>query len=402
MTFEDKLNTSQKLLREAQLDGWLLYDFRRSNTLACSFLDIPHDLMLTRRFYYWIPSEGEPVKIVSSVEPHVLDHLPGQRQVFRSWQDLESSLTALLDAPQRIAMEYAPMGSNPYVSMVDGGTLEFVRAQDVDVCSSADFMQQFTCVWTDEQADSHRYAAKVVMAAVDSAWERLAEELAAGRNVDEYTVQQWILEDFQKAGCVNHGDPIVAVNANSADPHYTPSKEQTQPIKPGDFVLIDLWCKQDFPDATYADICRVAVAAADATDEQKKVFDTVKAAQFAALDLVKERFGTGQDIMGWEVDDASRKVIKEAGYGEYFTHRTGHNIHTNDHGPGTHMDNLETQDRRKILPRTSFSIEPGIYLPGNFGVRLETDVYIREDLTVEVTGGLQEELIYLLKEQVTS
>ena len=397
MTLKGKLDRSRTLLSEAACDGWLLYDFRRTNTLACDFLEIPMETMLTRRFFYWIPREGEPVKLVHRVEPGTVAHLPGREMRYSSWQELRDALTELLTGGPRVAMEYSPEAANPYVSLVDAGTAELVKSCGAkELFSSGDFIQEFTCVWTNGQLDSHRYAAQVLDQAVENAWKGISKKLKAGEELTEYEVQQWIVDDFRNAGCVNHGDPIVAVNGNAADPHYTPSEKQSEPIRKGDFILIDLWCKQDKPHAVYADICRVGVAADKPTEEQQRVFDVVHHAQAKALSLVKDRFGKKEDIMGWEVDQAAREVIVDAGYGKEFTHRTGHNIHTTDHGPGAHMDNLETQDCRRILPRTCFSIEPGVYLENKFGIRLETDVYIHEDQNVEVTGGLQDEILCLL------
>lgn len=382
----------QKTLVEHNLDGWLLYDFRRSNPLACQVLQIPGDILLTRRFFYWIPATGEPIRIVHGVESSHLDYLPGGRIVYRTWQELKASLEAVLEKKKIIAMEYSPDCAIPTISKVDGGTLDLVRSCGVTVASSADLLQVYTSVWTERQLELHREAALVLCDAVDSAWKFIRASLDASLPIDEYAVQQHILKIFSERGCITSDPPICAVNAHSADPHYSPPAKGSAPIIQGDFILIDSWCKRDLPDAVYADITRVGVAAKEPSERQQEIFTIVKQARDAATDLVRNK----TSIQGWEVDQAARDVIDAAGYGEYFVHRTGHNIGKNDHGDGANIDNFETQDLRQLLPGTCFSIEPGIYLPGEFGVRLEYDLYLHRPGEVEVTGGVQDAITCLV------
>lgn len=397
MKLADKLKDIQKLFSEQNLDGWLLYDFRRANDLACAFLKISKDVILTRRFFYWIPRSGEPVKIVNVIEQHNLDHLPGNVISYQTWKDLENALESILKGKKRVAMEYSPRNAIPAVSKVDAGTVELVRSFGVEVVSSADIMQRYTSVWDDHKLKTHLAAAEVLSETVDKAWRFIADVLQNKKGITEYDVQQFILAEFARKGCLSADSPLCSVNAHSADPHYCADAKNAARICMGDFILIDLWCKQDVPRAVYADITRVGVAAKSPTAKQQKVFDIVRQAQQAGTDLVKDRFARKQPLMGCEIDQCVRKVIVEAGYGEYFLHRTGHNIDENDHGNGTHLDSLETNDCRLILPGTCFSIEPGIYLPGEFGIRLEYDVYVHHDGSVRVTGGHQDGLTCLGK-----
>lgn len=387
----------QKSLAAQKLDGWLLYDFRRTNDLACSFLEISKESILTRRFFYWIPSKGEPIKIVHVIEAHNLDHLPGKVYVYQTSNELELQLKKVLKGVKRIAMEYSPRNAIPAVSKVDGGTIDLVRGYGVEVCSSADIMQQYTSVWDAYKLKSHLAAAQILDETVDKAWKFIEKGLKSRKPLTEYDVQQFILEEFAKRGCVTADSPLCAVNAHSADPHYCATAKSASKIHLGDFILIDLWCKQDLPKAVYADITRVGVAAEAPTAKQKEVFDIVRRAQKAGTELVQERFQKKLPLMGCEVDQCVRKVIHDAGYGKYFVHRTGHNIDENDHGNGTHMDSLETNDTRHILKGTCFSIEPGIYLPGEFGVRLEYDVYVHHNGKVQVTGGQQDTIQCLIR-----
>lgn len=362
----------QQLLQELSLDGWLLYDFRHSNRLACKFLDISDDAMLTRRLWYWIPAEGEPVKVVHKIESHHLDHLPGSKKEYASWKELDSILKELVSG--RIAME---------TSVVDAETVDRVRGAGAEVVSSADLLVRLSA-WDQDKLDLHLQAAQVVDEAVAKAWAIIEP------GVTEYEVQQCILEEFARCGCITADTPICAVNEHSADPHYMPTADNHATIRKGDFILIDLWCKRDLPRATYADITRVGVLADAPTDRQREIFDIVKAARDASTNLVRERYAEGKPVAGWEVDRIGRDLITDAGYGDNFVHRTGHNIDETDHGDGANIDDFESHEERLLLPGTCFSIEPGIYLPGEFGVRLEYDVVIGMDGSVTVTGGIQD------------
>lgn len=381
----------QTILKEQNIDGWLLYDFRKSNALAVRFLEIPPEKLLSRRFYYWIPKEGEPVKIVSSVEDP-LTHLPGKTEVFRSWEELEKLLKTTLSAAKIIAMEYSPFGAVPEVSRVDGGTLELIRKYVPSIVSSGDLLQQLTSVWDEKKWQSHLFAASTLDEIANKTWDMIQEH--AGKGLTEYDVQQWMLQKMEEKGCMTDHPPICAVNAHSADPHYAPLAKSSAQVQRGDFILIDLWCKSKEKGSMYADITRMG--AFHITPKQMEVFEIVKKAQKAALDFVKERFLNQKPLFGYEVDRKARSVIAEAGYQEHFFHRLGHNIDELDHGPGAHLDDLETHDLRQLLPGTCFSIEPGIYLKGEFGVRLEYNVFLHPKGEVILTGGMQEEIKRLL------
>lgn len=397
MPFSHKLSQAQTTLQQLHWNGWLLYNFRKSNDLACQFLDLPHDQLVTRRWFYWIPAAGQPRKLVHRIENHVLDHLPGEQLLYSSWHELEHQLKLILQGGGTVAMEYSPRNAIPYVSKVDAGTVELVRSCGVDVVSSADLLQQSSSVWTAQQLHAHLEAAKVLEDTVDRTWELIASSVGNNLPLTEWDVQQFMLREFEKHGCYTDAPPICARNQNSALPHFSPHSDDKTPIQAGDFVLIDLWCKKKRPHAVYADITRVGVVASRPNIQQQEVFNVVKAARDTAMQLIADRLHNGLPLMGCEVDQACRDVIMAAGYGDYFTHRTGHNIGENDHGNGANIDNFETQDQRTLLPGSCFSIEPGIYLPKEFGVRLEHDVYLETDgRTLKVTGGLQTEIACLL------
>lgn len=389
--FKVKLQNTQENLVNLGLDGWLLYDFRRSNDLACQFLEFPPERLVTRRFFYWIPTSGEPVKLVQAIESKILDFLPGKLETYRTWHELIQKLCDLLYGAKQVAMEYSEKGALPYVSKVDAGTIEMVRSLGVKVVSSANLLLS-SSKWDEGQLSSHLQAAEALDMTAEETWDFIKDSLLSGKQITEYDVQQFILERFAVRGCVSNDPPIAAINANTANPHYIPEKDTSLAIHKGDFILIDLWCRKKEEGSVYADITRVGIAAANPSRRQNEIFSIVKQAQEAATALVRERMFQQKPLLGWEVDQAARDVIETAGFGEFFIHRTGHNIDILDHGPGTHMDNFETHDDRLVLPQTCFSIEPGIYLPGEFGIRLEYDLYIHQDRKVEITGGIQTQI----------
>ncbi len=391
-----ELSKIQNIIKKSGLDGWLLFDFRGSNTLSHDVLDIPKNAHLTRRFYYFIPAEGESVKIVNAIERHTLKHLPGIEKPYSSRQILDGFLKETLAGVKKVAMEYSPMNAIPYLSRVDAGTIEYLKSLGLEIVSSGDLITLFNAVWTDEQYRQNVPVAASLVEIVKAAFAFIKDKLSLGTKVTEYDAQQFIMGEFAKRGYFTDSPPIVGVNGNAANPHYSPDEATHSEIRMGDFILIDLWAKPDEDSAVWSDITWTGFAGKEAPQKMVDVFNIVRDARDAAFNLVKERFEKGLPVKGFEVDDASRNVIEKAGYGDYFIHRTGHSITTDLHGSGPHMDNFETHDERTILPSTSFSIEPGIYLPGEFGVRNEIDVYVHPDGRVEQTGGeKQNELILL-------
>jgi len=382
----------QLAIRAQKLDGWLLYDFRGQNVLAARVLGM-EEQGRSRRWAYFVPVVGEPKKLVHKIEPMALDHLPGaEKTVYLRWQEFEEGIAGLVAGTRTVAMEYAPRNGNPYIGRVDAGTVELVRSCGVEVVSSGDLIQQFEAVWDEAQWAMHREAAVHTNRAYEIAWAYIAERLHAVGHTDELAVQARILRHFAECQMTTYHPPIVGVGPHSGDPHYAPIEATNSRIVPGSFVLIDLWAKLDRPRAVYSDLTRVGYIGEEVPAQYTRIFDIVAAARDAGIATVVDAFATGTPLQGWEVDAATRAVIDAAGYGEFFTHRTGHNIGQETHGNGCHMDGLETKEERRVMPGTCFSIEPGIYLP-EFGVRSEVNVYVHHDNTVHVTGGeLQREI----------
>jgi Xaa-Pro aminopeptidase len=395
---QDRIAEIQEALREtAGLDGWLFYDFRGSDPLAYRVLALDRSRHVTRRWYYWVPTRGSPVKLMHRIEPHALDGLPGEPRLYVSWEEQQTNLARMLRGARRIAMQYSPMNAIPYVSRVDAGTIELIRSLDIEVVTSADLVQRFEAVWDDRQLASHREAAEKLRRIVDEAFTHAGTEVAAGRSLTEYGLQQTILSRITEHGLITATAPIVAVNAHSADPHYGPGPSGSAVITHGDLVLIDLWAKRPEPGSVYADITWTGHVGSAVPLRQREIFTIVREARDTALAFVRDRVAAGDFPCGWEVDEICRAVIREAGYGNRFLHRTGHSIGEDVHGNGANIDNLETRDVRRLLPRTCFSIEPGIYLPGEFGIRSELDVYVSDREAIVFGQPVQTEIVLILQ-----
>jgi Xaa-Pro dipeptidase len=386
-----QLDAIQAALREAQLDGWLFYDHHHRDPIAYRILGLSEGLLITRRWYYFVPAAGEPQKLVHRIESGRLDPLPGRARVYSSWQELEAGLGHMLSNAKRIAMQYSPRNAIMYVSMVDAGTIEVLRELGKTIVSSADLVSRFEAVLTPKQEKSHYEAQGKIDAILEAGFREIGRRVRSGSGTTEYEMVQWFQHAMGDAGLVWEHGPNVSVNANSADSHYEPTAEAHAPIRSGDFLLIDIWARPNREAVTFYDITWTGVVDRDPTPQEQAVFNTVRNARDAAVEKVKQAFAAGKPIAGWEADDAARAVIRDAGYAEYFTHRTGHNIGAELHGSGAHLDNLETHDERLLLPHTCFSVEPGIYLK-EFGVRSEVNI-MTGDREARVTGRVQTELV---------
>jgi Xaa-Pro dipeptidase len=380
----------QSALRERNLDAWLFYDHHHRDPIAYRVLGLPESLMVTRRWYYLIPAQGEPTKLVHKIESGHLDSLPGKKMVYAGWQELFDQIKALLAAHRDIAMQYSPNNLVFTVSMVDGGTLELIRGLGKNVIGSGDLVAQFEATLTDEQIKTHFAARDAVDAITAAAFQEIGRRVRNG-GTNEFAIQQWFMEAFRRENLLTDDPPIVGVNANSGNPHYEPHAEGSAPIREGDFILLDVWAKQNLPGAVYYDITWTGFVGKAPSDRMREVFTVVRDARDAGIKTVQDAVAAKRPIAGWEVDRAVRGHIQKSGFGQYFIHRTGHSIATEIHAYGANMDDLEIHDERKILPNSCFSIEPGVYLP-EFGVRSEINMLVRP-AAAEVTGKIQREIV---------
>lgn len=391
-----QVSEMQAAIREQGLDGWLFYDHHHRDPIAGRVLGMDPAAHVTRRWYYFVPAVGEPKKLVHRIESFRLDALDGAKREYSSWQELAAELERMLVGARRIAMQYSPRNAILYVSMVDAGTVEFLRELGKEIVSSADLVSRFEAVLSEEQMASHGVAQRAIDGILTAAWRETGAR-AGQDGFNEYAMMQWLAEALRREGLEWENGPNVSVGPNSADSHYEPTAERSRAIGSGDFLLIDIWGRQRKPlsdgrAAIHYDVTWTAVIGREPSGREQAIFAAVTAARDAAIATVERAFGERRAIRGFEADRAARRVIDEAGYGAYFTHRTGHNIAADLHGTGAHLDDLETHDERLILPRTCFSVEPGIYLPGEFGVRSEVNMLTVED-RAWVTGARQRELV---------
>jgi Xaa-Pro aminopeptidase len=386
------LDTLQAALRAARMDAWLFYDHHHRDPIAASILGLPDNGLVSRRWYYVVPAEGEPRKLVHRIEAGKLDELPGSKGVYSSWQELEMGLDSMLAPWHRIAMQYSPNNAIMYVSMVDAGTVEFLRSRGKEIVSSADLVSLFEAVLTEAQIDTHYIAQRAIDDIVIHGFQLIGSRARAGAPLSEYEMMVWFRDAMEQAGIVTDHGPNVSVNENCSDSHYEPTSASSRRISTGSFLLLDIWGRKNTPGSIWYDITWTGVVNREPTEQERVVFACVRDARDAAIDTVRSAFTDGgRPIFGFEADDAARSVVRAAGYESYFTHRTGHNIGTEIHGAGAHLDNLETHDTRRILPYTCFSIEPGIYLP-EFGIRSEVNMITARD-HASVTGRIQRELV---------
>jgi Xaa-Pro dipeptidase len=386
------LSTIQNALRERNIDAWLFYDHHHRDPIAYRVLGLPESLFATRRWYYVIPASGEPQKLVHRIEAGHLDSLPGAKREYSSWQELFEGIKTILGPYKRVAMQYSPNNVIFYVSLTDAGTVEFVRSLGKEIVSSGDLVARFEATLTAEQIKTHFAARDRIDRIIPEAFKEIGRRVRNG-GTHEFEMQKWFMEQFEREGLGTDDPPIVAVNANSGNPHYGPDATHSAPIKEGDWVLLDVWAKMNTPDAVYYDITWTGFVGSSPSDKHRQVFDIVTRARDAGAQKVISTIGGNKKLEGWEVDDATRAVIDQSGYGKYFIHRTGHSIASEVHGNGANMDNLEIHDERQVLANSCFSIEPGIYLP-EFGVRSEVNMMVREH-SAEVTGKIQKEIVLI-------
>ncbi len=383
-------------LAAAGLDGWLFYDFRLSDPIAYRVLGLSEHGTTTRRWFCYMPARGDARALVSAVEAHRLDALGIERVVYRSSAEMLAGLSTILGDARRVAMNYSPRGAIPYVSRVDAGTVELVRSLGVEIVSAADLIQEFEATLSSAQMEGHRRAGAALGAVVDQTFAEIAGRVAAGKSATEYSIQQFMLERISAASLVTREPPIVAVNAHSADPHFGTAERDSAPIGRGDFVLLDVWAKEPGADSVYADITWTGFVGEAAPDDHAEIFAIVRAARDAAVELVKSRVAAPIPLSGREADRAARGVIEHAGFGANFVHRTGHSIGREVHGMGANLDSLETDDDRRLIDRTCFSVEPGIYLPGRFGVRSELDMTIQAGRAEVSAPAPQREIVPIM------
>ena len=390
MPIQAVIAQAQEYLRAQNISGWLLYDYRNMNPI---FWDTVGSIAnVTRPCWLWIAADAPPRLLVSYVDQGRFTHLGIKTTLFVSRQDMTTKLGDMLSGADRIAMEYSPQGALPRVSRIDAGTLELVRSFGVEVVSSADLLQHATQRWNDEQLQSHLAAAHALWNIVQQAFRRIGDTI--DDNPTEFDIAEFIRQRFIEEGMVVTDGPVVAANAHAADPHFEPTEENTAVIRRGDWVLIDLWTRQPHEDAMFADITWTAYVGDSPTPRQRQVFDAVIGGRDTAVEMLEQAHHDGRTLEGWQLDAIAREYITNAGFGDYFNHRLGHSLGREVHSNAVNLDGWETHDTRKLIPGVAVTVEPGIYLPGEFGVRSEIDLFVG-DSGPRVTTQMQRDVVLI-------
>lgn len=390
MLNKELLPKVQQALADADLDGWLIFDFHGLNPVAVGMLALSG--MGSRRIFVLIPREGAPMAITHAIEQGPWAKWPQDwgKVVYSGWRELESNLRTVVGG-KRVAMEYSPGDAVPYLDRIPAGVLEMVREAGATVVSSADLVSRFYAVWSKSDLESHLKASEIVAQVARDAFKRAGDAANNGKPLTEYQLQQWIISEFTRNGLSTDHGPIVAIGPNAANPHYEPTATASPAIERGSILLIDLWARAEggvFADQTWMG------SLGNPSERDMKVWLAVRDARDAAISLLRERVSSGQAVRGGEVDDATRDLIKSRGFGEKFIHRTGHSIDSRDlHGSGPHIDNLETREERQLIPGVGFSIEPGIYIAGDVGMRSEVNAWMGDGEVVVTPKSYQKDLL---------
>ena len=388
-----KLEKIQRLLQENKLDGWLFTDYHGHDHITRDFLQLT-DRFCTRRLFYLIPAQGQPVKLLSAIEPLLLDHLPGEKQLYKGIRGQKEALSRLLVPGQKIACQYAPMGNVPTISTMDAGLVEYLRSFDIELISSADLMQHFGAVLTDAQIETHRQAGVIIHRILEDAFAWIRKNLDAGQYIDEWMLLQHMEETIAREPIYMDSPPFFGIDDHASDPGYEPKPQGSRQIREGSRLIVDIAGRLPQEDAIYYDVSWCMNVGPQIDAEYQRLFDLVKEARQKAFDLIQSKLDAGQDICGCEVDAHLQAFFQERGMAQYLMHRTGHNIGHRCHGVGANLDDYETHESRTLLPGTMFSIEPGIYTR-DYGVRLEYDVHITPEKQLRIYGPVQEEILVI-------
>lgn len=391
-----ELDATQKEIRRLGADAWILVDYENHNPALVKFLG---QRMLTRKIFLVLPATGKPYLITHSIDTAYLrDKDITDRfdlKVYKTWEEMLALQRACFQDYKTVLMDVSENGLLPRVSLADYGSVSFIKSLGIEIRSSGDLLQFQTSVMDGKSLQSQIKACKTALKIKDEAFLFIAKQIRSKGETSELEVQRFIANRFIEEGMYYDEAPLVAIGPNASDPHYTPTEKRFSKIVSGDLVLIDMWAKYIEPGSVYADITWMGYVGETVPNKYAERFSIVKAARDGAISFLKQELPK-RDVRAFEVDDVARKVITDAGYGEWFLHRLGHSIYDDDspHGPGANLDNYESHDTRLLLDGTSFSDEPGIYTP-EFGIRTETDLHIRGKELL-VVGGLQEEIIPIL------
>jgi Xaa-Pro aminopeptidase len=387
----DVIENARIFMKKKNIDSWVLYDFKGSNPIFWRV--IGRKLSTSRRCFLFIFKEGKPKILTQMVDKHLFKNLGIQIIDYTSREDMEEKMNGLLKNIKVITMEYSQRANIPYIGRVDAGTIELLIEREIEVISSGDIFQYSAARWTREEFDTHLEAVKKIVNIKDEAFEFARKKIVKNQHLTEFEVQEFIMQRFAQEKMITEDRPIVAVNENTSNPHYTPTKNESKRIEPESLLMIDLWAKKDKINSIYSDITWMAYFGKKIPEDYEKVFDIIAEARNKVIYFLKNKLRDKSACAGWELDKIARDVISSRGFSNQFIHRTGHSIGTSLHGDSVNLDNYESKDTRTIIPGIGFTIEPGIYFD-EWGIRSEINVYINETKPI-VTTPIQESIIKL-------
>lgn len=394
----DKIKIVQDYLNREDKDAWITLDYENKNRTMLSFLG---ERMLTRKIFLVVPKEGKAYLICHQIDTvflrdqEILSSF--NLKIYKTWKELLDLEKELFKDYSEVLMDVSEDGLLPRVSLADDGSVSYIRSLGKKVFPSQDLLQLFTAVYDRKAYESQKRANQKNLQICKEAFMRIREDILGKGESDEYEIQKFIVNRYAEEGMVFDDPPIVAIDKNASDPHYGPTEKAHSAIRRGSVVLIDMWAKEEGSNTVYSDITWMGYVGEEVPENVQERFSILRRAVDTGFAFLKENLKKRR-VEGYEVDDAVRRVVDDSGYGAYFTHRTGHNIavDVSPHGPGVNIDNYESHDTRRIIPKISFSLEPGIYA-SDFGMRSETNVYITEDYEPVMIGGRQEEVVPILK-----
>ena len=387
------INQVQLLLRQYDLDGWLFSDFQGRDFITGDFLKLTNR-KCTRRMFYFIPVQGEPVKLLSAIEPLLLDHLSGRKVLYKGMREQRRELSKFLIPDMRIACQYSPGGNVPTISSMDAGLIEYLKTFEIELISSADLMQFFGAVLTESQIESHRKAGEAIHRILDQTFFWIRSSLNSGIYIDEWMMLKEMERLIAAEEIYMDSPPFFGIDEHACDPGYEPSEHGSAQIREGSRLIIDIAGRMPGTDTIYYDISWCMNVGPEIDPEYRRLFENVNEVRNRLMAFIEERLDQGREIRGYEVDELARTLFCQKGLDNFLMHRTGHNIGHCCHGIGANLDDFETHDVRCLLPGTMFSVEPGIYTE-KYGVRLEFDVHLTEDRTAKIYGPVQTEILVI-------
>ncbi len=388
------LNAIQKSLLELKIDGWLFYDFMGSDSIGRSILGISSKEKNNRGWYYYIPYQGAPSKLVHGIESKIFDHLPGKKEVYIDRREMIEKLHSLFKAGQKIALQYSPYNAIPTISKIDAGTFELLKSFKLNLISSGDLIQQFDACLSKIQLNTHINVSKELDEVLKKALQYIKHKVQKHQEITELSLQKFLKKQIKAHGLVTDMEPVVATGDNTANPHYSTGETNNSPIHVRRLVQLTFCAKEKKDDAVYSSISWVAYIGDEVPPEYQNNFKIVKNCRDKMMEFIDQSLKRKKKIRGWEVDDFTRKYVEKEGLIGNFLHRSGHSLGISCYAHAVNLDNLETKDDRQIIPGLCLSISPGVYF-ADYGMKTEINIHTDSKGVRLSTKSIQNEIYHI-------